>query len=50
MEMYVDHQLHLVSIWLPNDEKDVAILEPVYRKYKEHRIVWLFSAPAKGIC
>ena len=34
MEMYVDHQLHLVSIWLPNDEKDVAILEPVYRKYK----------------
>ena len=34
MEMCVDHQLHLVSIWLPNDEKDVAILEPVYRKYK----------------
>ena len=34
MEMYVDHQLHLVSIWLPNDEKDVTILEPVYRKYK----------------
>ena len=34
MEMYVDHQLHLVSIWLPNDEKDVAILEPVFRKYK----------------
>ena len=34
MEMYVDHQLHLVSIWLPNDEKDVAILEPVYRQYK----------------
>ena len=34
MEMYVDHQRHLVSIWLPNDEKDVAILEPVYRKYK----------------
>ena len=34
MEMYIDHQLHLVSIWLPNDEKDVAILEPVYRKYK----------------
>ena len=24
----------LVSIWLPNDEKDVAILEPVYRQYK----------------
>ena len=24
MEMYVDHQLHLVSIWLPNDEKDVG--------------------------
>ena len=34
MEMCVDHQLHLVSIWLPNDEKDVAILEPVYRQYK----------------
>ena len=34
MEMHVDHQLHLVSIWLPNDEKDVAILEPVYRQYK----------------
>ena len=34
MEMCVDHQLHLVLIWLPNDEKDVAILEPVYRKYK----------------
>ena len=34
MEMYVDHQRHLVSIWLPNDEKDVTILEPVYRKYK----------------
>ena len=34
MEMYVDHQRHLVSIWLPNDEKDVAILDPVYRKYK----------------
>ena len=34
MEMCVDHQRHLVSIWLPNDEKDVAILEPVYRKYK----------------
>ena len=34
MEMCADHQLHLVSIWLPNDEKDVAILEPVYRKYK----------------
>ena len=34
MEMCVDHQLHLVSIWLPNDEKNVAILEPVYRKYK----------------
>ena len=28
MEMCVDHQLHLVSIWLPNDEKDVTILEP----------------------
>lgn len=34
MEMHVDHQLHLVSIWLPNDEKDIAILEPVYRQYK----------------
>ena len=34
MEMHVDHQLHLVSVWLPNDEKDVAILEPVYRRYK----------------
>ena len=34
MEMCVDHQLHLVSIWLPNEEKDVTILEPVYRKYK----------------
>lgn len=34
MEMHVDHQLHLVSIWLPNDEKDVAILEPVYRRYR----------------
>ena len=34
MEMHVDHQLYLVSIWFPNDEKDVAILEPVYRKYK----------------
>ena len=34
MKMSVDHQLHLVSIWLPNDEKDVTILEPVYRKYK----------------
>ena len=34
MEMCVDHQLHLVSIWLSNDEKDVAILEPVYRQYK----------------
>ena len=34
MEMCVDHQLHLVSIWLPNDEKDVTILDPVYRKYK----------------
>lgn len=33
MEMLVDHQLHLVSIWLPNDEKDIAILEPVYRQY-----------------
>ena len=32
MEMHVDHQLHLVSVWLPNDEKDVAILEPVYRR------------------
>ena len=34
MEMHVDHQLHLVSVWLPNDEKDIAILEPVYRRYK----------------
>lgn len=34
MEMTIDHQHHLVSIWLPNDEKDVAILEPVYRRYK----------------
>ena len=34
MKMYVDHQLHLVSIWLLNEEKDVTILEPVYRKYK----------------
>ena len=34
MEMHVDHQLHLVSVWLPNDEKDIAILEPVYREYK----------------
>jgi len=34
MEMHVDHQLHLVSVWLPNDEKNVAILEPVYRRYK----------------
>ena len=34
MEMHVDHQLHLVFVWLPNDEKDIAILEPVYRRYK----------------
>ena len=34
MEMQVDHQLHLVSIWLANDEKEIAILEPVYRRYK----------------
>lgn len=35
MEMHVDHQLRLVSVWLPNDEKDVAILEPVYKRYKD---------------
>ena len=34
MEMTIDHQHHLVSIWLPNDEKDAAILEPVVRHYK----------------
>lgn len=34
MEMMIDHQHHLISIWLPNDEKDVAILEPVFRKYR----------------
>ena len=45
MEMCVDHQLHLVSIWLPNDEKDVAILEPVYRQYKgtKYRVAVLRS-------
>lgn len=34
MEMTIDHLHHLVSIWLPNDEKDVAILEPVFRRYR----------------
>lgn len=33
MDMTIDHQRHLVSIWLPNDEKDLAILEPVFRLY-----------------
>ena len=48
MEMYIDHQLHLVSIWLPNDEKDVAILEPVYRKYKGTPYRVAFFRSGKG--
>lgn len=34
MEMMIDHQHHLISIWLPNDEKDVAILDPLFRQYR----------------
>jgi len=48
MEMHVDHHLHLVSIWLSYDEKDVAILEPVYRQYKRKIIELLFQIRKRG--